>query len=710
MSQDNLDFLLQPKSIAVVGASAKPGKIGYLLLENILQGGYLGKVYPINPSASEILGLKVYSSIHSVAKEIDVALISVPAKMVSQAAEECGKKGVKGLVVITSGFSEVGENELEKGLVEIAQRHNMRILGPNVVGTLSNSNRLNASFIAPLPLPGKVSMISQSGALLAALNLASHNYRAGFEKLVSVGNMADIDFADVIEWLDQDEDTRCVSLYMEGIKDGAAFIKAGQKSSKPIIALKAGVSEHGAAAAASHTGSLAGTAEIYKAGFEKAGVVQASGLGNLFNRSLALSIQPRMQGDHLAIITNGGGVGVLSTDAAEHFGMPIQFMPQDLQDELMEVLPPFASAKNPVDLTGIAGSDWYYPTIKSALLHPWTDGLVILFTEGAGHDPVNIAKTIRQAVDESNVDDKPVTVSFIGGTQSEKAMKWLVEHGIPAYNVPEEAIDALAALNEYAKLKEALTLAGETYTKGKPELARKIIQKARSENRLALTELEAHQVFSAYDLPVIKMDLAKSEEEAVQIAKELGYPVVMKIVSPDILHKSDAGGVQVNIKDDEGVKDAYHQLIENAQAYKADAQIQGILIQEMAASGLEVILGSVNDATFGPAVMFGLGGVFVEVLEDITFKVAPLTLEEAKEMPKKIRGKSLLDGARGEAPRDTEALIELLWRYSALIHDLADEIAESDANPSILHEKGKGIQIVDARILLKEKKTSAAVE
>jgi len=704
MLGDNIHFLLQPRSIAIVGVSTKPGKIGYLLLENILQGEYPGKVYPIHPSASEILGLKVYPSIHSVPDEIDAALISVPAKMVPQMAEECGKKGVKGLIVITSGFGEVGEHDLENQLMDIAHQYNMRVLGPNVVGILSNGDRLNASFIAPLPLPGKVSMISQSGALLAALNLASHSYRAGFEKLISVGNMADIDFADVIGWLNQDEGTHCIALYAEEIKDGKRFIEAAGKVSKPIIALKAGVSKHGAAAAASHTGSLAGTAKVYSAAFEKAGVIQATGLGNLFNRSLALSLQAPMKGDHLAIVTNGGGVGVLSADAAEHFGVPVQFMPEDLQEELRQFLPPFASTKNPVDLTGMAGPDWYLPSLRKTLSHPWVDGLVVLFTEGAGHDPVEIAKTIRRAVDESGVNNKPVTASFIGGDRSEKAMKWLVEHGIPAYNVPEEAIDALAGLHECAKLKKGMAFSGEIYSNGKTETALAIIQKARSENRTVLSEIEAHQVFASYQLPVAQMNLATSEEDAVKIAREINYPVAMKIVSPDILHKSDAGGVKVNIQDDVGVREAYHSVIENAKAYKPSARIQGVMIQEMAQSGLEIILGSVNDPAFGPAIMFGMGGIFVEVLRDVTFKIAPLTLEQSNQMLDEIRGAALLDGVRGEAPRDRQALAEVLFRYSSLVYDLAEEISESDANPAFVYEEGQGVRIVDARILLNSNK------
>lgn len=701
MNRENIHYLLRPDSIAVIGASSTPGKIGYNILENILQGGYLGRVYPINPKAAEILGQKAYPSIEAVPDEIDAAIISVPASLVPEVAEACGRKSVKGMIVITSGFSEIGNHALEDQLIEIAKRYGMRLLGPNVVGTLSNDNRLNASFIAPLPLPGKVSFVSQSGALLAALNLASHSYRAGFEKLISLGNMADIDFADVIEWLDRDQNTTCIALYMEGIKDGRRFIEAGRKAQKPVIALKAGVTEQGAAAAASHTGSLAGTASLYSAAFQKAGIVQANGLGSLFNRSLALSLQPPMRGDHLAIVTNGGGVGVLSTDVAGHFGIPMQFLPQDLQDDLKQFLPEYASTKNPVDLTGMATPAWYLPVVHSTITHPWVDGLVVLFIEGVRHDPLEVAQTIHRAVKESGVTDKPVAASFIGGGRSEVAKKWLVEHGIPSYNMPEEAVDVIAALREYARVCETSGEPAEALPCCEAAAAHLVIQRVRLEGRTALTEIEARQVFAAYHLPVIETSLAPSEEAASRLANEIGYPVAMKIVSPNILHKSDAGGVKVNIQDGTAAREAYRALIRNAMAYKPAACIHGVAVQKMAAPGLEVILGSVNDITFGPAVMLGLGGVFVEALKDVTFKIAPLAPAQAAQMLDEIRGAALFSGMRGQASRDRKALVEVLCRYSMMVYDLADEIFESDANPAIVHQDGQGVSIVDCRILLK---------
>lgn len=703
MDQEVLNKLLKPKSIAVIGASATPGKIGYTVLDNLLKDGYKGKIYPINPTCEDILGLKCYASVLDVPGDIDAALVTVPAKFCIQVTEECGKKGIKGLMIITSGFSEVGRRDLEDELVATAQRYGMRILGPNIVGVLSNSDKLNASFAPFLPFNGKATLVSQSGALLIALDASSYTRAVGFDKLISIGNMCDVDIADLITWLNTDENTACVTLYIEGLKDGRRFIEAGKKANKPIIALKAGVSAHGAAAAASHTGSLAGAAKVYGAAFQQAGVIQASDLNNLFDRTLALSLQPPMKGDNILVLTNGGGVGVLATDAGERYGIPMKFAPQDVQTELKKHMPEFGSAKNPVDMTGMAGNDWYYQTANFSFAHPWVDGLVVLYCETAMTNPMEIAKSIKKAVVDTGITDKPVTVSFVGGEKSDKAMRWLVENGIPAYGAPDLAMNAMAALREYAKLKAGIF---DDNTKLNPALRKKaldIINHARSDGRDSLTEIEAKEVFSIYGMPVTTTNLSKSEDEAVKLAEKIGYPVVMKIVSPEILHKSDAGGVKVNVKDEKGVREAYQTILKNAKAYKADANVHGVAIQEMAPWGTEVILGSVNDPTFGPTMMFGLGGIFVEVLKDVTFRVTPVSSQQATTMLGEIRGAPILAGARGEAPRDKSAMADTIAKYSAMILDLQDEISESDANPVLVYEEGKGLKVVDARVILKKK-------
>lgn len=703
MDQELLNGLLRPKSIAVIGASAKPGKIGYTVLENLLKDGYQGKIYPINPEAVEILGLKVYKKIGDVPGEVDAAVITIPAIAVAPELVECGKKKVKGIILITSGFSEVGRKDLEDELVVIARQYGMRILGPNIVGTLSNSDKLNASFAPCLPLPGKVSLASQSGALLIALDASTYVRRVGFDKLISNGNMCDVDFTDLVPWLGDDENTACIALYIEGFKNGRSFIEAAQKVTKPIVALKAGISEHGAAAAASHTGSLAGAVKVYGAAFKQAGVIQATDLDDLFDRVLALSLQPPMEGENLLVLTNGGGVGVLATDAAEKYGIPLQFAPDDVQTELRKHMPDYGSAKNPVDMTGMAGNEWYYETTNFAISHPWVNGLVVLYCETAMTNPQQIAEAIKRAIDDSKVKDKPVAISFVGGERSDKAIQWLVENGIPAYGAPDRAVNAVGTMREYTRLRELVKQPVVDCSSVDSSGARALLAKARAEGRMALTEIEAKQVFEIYGLPVTKTTLAKSEEEAVQIADKTGYPIVMKIVSPDIIHKSDAGGVKVNIKDNAGVREAYKTILANVKVYKADANIQGIAIQEMAPVGTEVIIGSVNDPTFGPTLMFGLGGIFVEVLKDVTFRVAPISKVNAEQMLSEIRGAPILNGIRGEAPRDKAALVDLLCKFSAMIVDLADEIAESDANPVLVYENGKGLKVVDARVILRKK-------
>ena len=698
-----LNGLLTPKSVAIVGASATPGKIGHTVVKNLQDSKYKGGIYPINPGEEEILGYKCFHSINDVKENIDAAIIVVPAKFVSQVIDDCGKKGVKGLIVITSGFSEVGLVDLEKELVTKAHSYGMRLIGPNVVGILSNSDKFNGSFAPSLPLQGTASLVTQSGALLIGIDTATFMKGIGFEKLISIGNMADVDFADLIEWLDQDVNTTCISLHIEGIRDGRRLIDVGKKAVKPIVVLKAGVSAHGAAAAASHTGSLAGASKIYTAAFNQAGIIQAEDLDNLLDRTLVLSMQPPLKGENILIITNGGGVGVLGTDAAEKYGIPLKFAPEDVQQDLKKYMPDFGSAKNPVDLTGMAGDAWYHDSVKSSFAHPWVHGLVVLYCETAMTDPMGIAKAIKAAISETGIKDKPVVVSYVGGERSAKAMRWLVENGIPAFAAPDVALNAMAALREYELIRESATEKPYIMQGTDKNAALAVINAARADGRTALTEIEAKQVFNAYGLPITKSKLAKTEEEAAAIAKEIGYPIVMKIVSPEILHKSDAGGVKVNLNDEKGVREAFQTIMKNAKAYKADANIHGVVVQEMAPWGTEVILGSVNDPTFGPTAMFGLGGIFVEVLKDVTFRVAPFSKNQAMSMLGEIKAAPILAGVRGEKPRDREMLADTICRYANMIVDLKDEIAESDANPVLVYEDGQGLKVADARIILTKK-------
>ncbi len=703
MELDALDGLLRPKAIAVIGASNTPGKIGHTIVKNLIDSLYEGSIYPINPKAGEIQGLQAYSSVLDVPYDIDAAILVIPARLTPKITAECGQKGVKGLIIIASGFSEMGRTALENEVVQTAHQYGMRVLGPNIVGILSNSDKCNASFAPFLPLPGSASLVSQSGALLIAIGVATFIRRVGFDKLISIGNMSDVNFADMVDWLDRDENTKCISLYIEGLKDGRRFINNALKATKPIIGLKAGVSAHGAAAAASHTGSLAGSGQIYEAAFKQAGIVMASDLNSLFDRTLALSLQPPMLGDNLLIITNGGGVGVLSTDSAERYGIPLRFAPKDIQKNLQQQMPEYGSAKNPVDLTGMADREQYEDSTQYAYAHDWVDGLVILYCETDLTDPMNIVKGIKAGVEKSGVKGKPIIVSCVGGERSEAAMRWLVTNGIPAYNEPDTAVNAMAALRDYAKNRKLAAQLFQPYTDIDTAAARAVITQARTRQERALTEIESKAVFKAYGLPVAETLKATSAEEAVSLAHKIGFPVVIKIISPDILHKSDAGGVMVNIKTETEVRKAFADVLNNARAYNPAADIHGVAIQEMAPWGTEVILGSIYTPTFGPTIMFGLGGIFVEILKDVTFRVAPVSKEQALRMLIDIQGAAILQGARGETPKDLAVLADVLSRYSQMIYDLGDDVLESDANPVIVYAKGEGVKIVDARLILREK-------
>lgn len=707
MDFEALNGLLRPKSVAVIGASNTPGKIGYLAVKNLIDCQYPGRIYPINPKENEIQGLPAYPSVKDVPGDIDAAMLIVPAAQTIAVTEECGQKGVKGLIVVASGYSEIGRKDLEDELVAMARRYGMRLLGPNIVGIMCNSDKCNASFGPFMPLPGKAAMISQSGALLIAMTVASYVRNVGFDKMISVGNMADVNFGDLVQWLDRDEQTTCITIYVEGFQNGRRFLEIARRARKPIVALKSGVSAHGAAAAASHTGAMAGKGKVYDAALQQAGVVRASDLNNLFDRTLALSLQPPMTGSNLMIISNGGGVGVLAADAAERFGIPLRFAPDDLQTALRAYVPEIGSVKNPADLTGMGGWPEYLATVKTALQHPWVHGLVVLFCETQRNDPMEIAEAIKRAVDESGVTNKPIAVSFIGGAEAGRAMQWLVENGLPTYGAPDIAVNAIAALHEYAQMHSIrgnCEMATEEFTPYRDvdaAAARAIIAQARAAGRVYLSEIESKKVFTAYGLPVALTELATTEAAAVQLAATMGYPVVLKIMSPDILHKSDAGGVKINLRSADDVRAAYRAIIVSARAYKPTARIEGVAVQQMAPAGVEVILGSINDPTFGPTVMFGLGGIFIEILKDVTFRVAPISAEHALAMLSDIQGAPLLAGARGEAPRDRAALAEALSRYSQMIMDLGDEIAESDANPVLVYAEEQGLKVVDARIILK---------
>jgi acetyltransferase len=696
---ENLDSMFKPKSIAIVGASRDPHSIGFSVVKNLIDSKYGGKIFPVNPKADEILDLKCYHSVLEIPDEIDLAVITVPAAITPNVVEECGKKGVKGLAIIASGFSEVGRTDLEDKVVEIARKYNMRILGPNIVGIMSNPMKMNASFGPYLPYPGKITMISQSGALLIALDSRTWVDRVGMSYLISIGNMSDLDFADLIDYFKNDEDTKCISLYVEGIKNGRKFIDVCKKIlEKPIVALKSGVSARGSIAAASHTGSLAGSGKVYSAAFKQATVVQAYTLDDLFDRSLALSLQPPMKGENLLIITNGGGVGVLATDAAEKYGIPLKDPPEDLKEKLKQIMPEFGSAKNPVDITGMASAEWYGKALKIALQHPWVNGVTVLYCETSVSDPRELSMEIFEATNCNRV-DKPITVSYIGGEVTERAIEWLQKKGIPVFRSPDRAISAMAALREYGRFIEKGFDEFYRFEDVDTEAVRSILKKIKNEGRDYVTEVEAKAILEAYRIPVAKTMLAKTKEEAEELSKNMKYPLVAKIVSPQVIHKSDVGGVILNIKTPEELVNAFEKIILNVKTKVPNAEIIGVAVQEMAPQGTESIIGSTKDVQFGPTVMFGLGGIFVEVMKDVSFRIAPFSKSTAIDMINELNGKAILYGVRGEKPKDIESLSDAISRVSQLVTDFP-EIKELDANPTLVYEEG--IKVVDARIILEK--------
>ncbi|MGC8585668.1 MAG: acetate--CoA ligase alpha subunit [Thermoplasmata archaeon] len=693
--------MFKPKTIAIVGASRDPHSIGYSVVKNLLDSKYQGKIFPVNPKADEILGLKCYHNIGDIEENVDLAIITVPAALTPQVAEECGRKGVKSLAVIASGFSEVGRHDLEKQLVDISRKYGMRVLGPNIVGIMNNPLRMNASFAPHLPYPGKINLISQSGALLVALDSRTWVDRVGMSYLISIGNMSDLDFADLIDYFKNDPDTSCISLYVEGIKNGRKFIDVSKRVlEKPILALKSGVSERGSVAAASHTGSLAGSGKVYSAAFRQAGVVQADNLEDLFDKSLALSMQPPMRGENLLIITNGGGVGVLATDAAEKFGIPLKEPPDDLKNELKKIMPDFGSAKNPVDITGMADAEWYGKALKIALKHPWVDAVTVLYCETSVSDPRDLAIEIYEAkleATECNKIQKPITVSFIGGEVTERATEWLQKKGIPVFRSPDRAVSAMSALRQYGRFIEKGFDEFQKFWDVDYEGVREILKDIEINRNGYVNEIDAKNILSKYGIPVAKTVLARSKDDLNNM-NDIVFPVVAKIVSKDVIHKSDVGGVILNIKNMDELKNAYDRIMENVKSKVPDASIDGIAVQEMAPQGIEVIVGSTEDPQFGPTMMFGLGGIFVEIMKDVSFRIAPFSKSIAIDMINETKGRAVLSGARGSKGGDMDKLAEAISRISQLVSDFP-EIKELDANPIMVYENG--IKVVDARIILK---------
>lgn len=696
--------LLRPDTIAVIGAAREPNKIGHQVLRNILEAGFpRDKVFPVNPKAEEILGLKCYPSVKDVPEEVDLAIVAVPAKIVPQVLRDCAEKRVKAVAVITSGFKEVGNVEAELELVKIAKEGGFRILGPNIVGLCDTVKGVNASFCQGLPLPGDVAFITQSGALAIALVGWTKLKSVGLSDLVSIGNKADIDETDLIEFFGADDSTKVIIAYLEGIDDGRKFINVAKKVSfkKPIIVLKAGKAERTISAIKSHTGSLAGSDIAYDAAFKQSGVLRARTFLDLFDWAIALSKLPMPKGENVVIITNGGGAGVVATDFSEEYGLKLMDIPSDLAEKFRKYMPPFGSVLNPIDLTGMANEEWYKNAILEALRDSRVHSVIVLYCHTAVTDPRKIGDAVLKALKEAN-SNKPVVVSLIGGIECAEECTRLIENGVPCYESPEKAVSALGALYSYKRRIDKLRSRTIPEINVDREKAEKVIFKALNEGRTALTPREAAELAKAYGIPVLEKPLARNLEEAVNIAEKLGYPIALEVESPQIIHKTEVGGIVLNIDNKEKLEREYQKMIENVKSKVPEARIEGVIVRKMAEKGREVLVGMSRDPVFGPLIAFGSGGIMVELIRDVSFRVAPLSVEDVEEMIKETKAYNMLKGFRGEPEGDIDVVKDVILRVAKLAEDF-EEIKELDINPFFVYEKGKGGLAIDIKVLLGKK-------
>ena len=696
------DALLNPRSVAVIGASRFEGKVGYAVLKNIIDGGYGGRVYPVNPQADNILGLKCYPRVSAINDEIDMAVVTVPAERVLEVAEECGQAGVKVLVVISAGFKEIGLEgaKREAQLVSIAKGYGMRILGPNCLGYINTSIGLNASFASCMPPRGHVAFISQSGALLTSLIDRAAIEGLAFSKIVSLGNKADLSEVDYLKLLADDPETVAIALYIEGVERGEEFTRVVREVSteKPIIALKAGVTEAGARAASSHTGSMAGSEVAYTTAFKQFGVLKVEELMDLLDAVKCFESQPIPRFGNVVIITNAGGPGILTADACGKLGLRLASLSAEVVNELRKVLPPASSTNNPIDVLGDARAERYEAVLKILSGREDVDCYVVVLSPQAMTEPDGVAKLLVDF--KSKNPQKVVVASFLGGPKVANAISILKSGGIPNYDTPERAVRALSQLIKYKEIQvKQRSLLKEGYPRYPidRERVREVISVAASEGRKMLMPDEVCEVLSACGIRVAPCKIAKSPDEAVQAAECVGYPVALKIASPHITHKSDVGGVKLDLRTPSDVRLAYHEIMANVSKYVPGVTIYGIAVTPMVPQGREVIVGMHRDPQFGPMIMFGLGGIYVELLREVSFRLAPLTRSEALEMIAETKAYALLRGFRGSPPGDVDAVVDVILKVSALCTEFK-EIQEIDINPLFVYEKFKGCVVVDAKI------------
>ena len=709
-----LDAIFSPESVAVVGASTTPGKVGHDIFANILKGNYRGTLYPVNPKARSILSVRAYPSIKDIPDPLDLAIIILPPQHVLQTVKDGMEKGIKGLVIVSAGFREVGAEgrALEDRVLAMCREADIRMVGPNCLGVINPCANvcLNASFSARMPKAGNISFMSQSGALCTAVLDFAADKDFGFSKFISIGNKADVDELDLLHYFHNDLDTEVIMIYLEELRRGPEFIQAVKKITSgdrptPVLVIKSGRTSAGAQAAASHTGALAGSEAVYDSIFEQSGIIRVESINDLFdfastfaykNESMLGKFRRKIpDGNRVAIVTNAGGPGIVATDMTVTSGLALAKFHEETVETLASHLPAAASLHNPVDVIGDASSDRYENALTAVIRDEGVDGALVILTPQSMTNALETAQAIGRVARRSH---KPVLCCFMGIVDVSQGVKFLQESGIPVFRFPESAARAFGTLYRYSQWMNRQELA-QFSLKHDTEKARQIIAECLKQGKTRLGELDGLGILKCYGFSVLPTELAKTADEAVALAEQIGFPVVMKIVSPQILHKSDAGGVKVGLNSPEAVREAFDKMLASAKAYSPDAEIEGVLIQQMASSGREVIFGANRYPVFGPLIMFGFGGIFVEVFKDVSFRLAPIGRNEARRMMKKIKAYKLLRAFRGKPEYDIEALEKLLVSLSDMVIN-HPEIRELDINPLLVHEKGKGATVADCRMIL----------
>lgn len=710
---NNLNAIFSPESVAIVGASNTPGKVGHDIFANILSGHYQGTLYPVNPKARSILSVKAYPSISEIPDSVDLAIMILPPMASLAAIEEGIKKGIKGFVIVSAGFREVGGEglEIEERIVSVCREAGVRLVGPNCLGVINPlpTVSLNASFSARMPSPGNISFISQSGALCTAVLDFAADRDIGFSKFISIGNKADVDELDLLQFFHEDPDTAVIMLYIEELRRGAEFIRTVKEITSgarptPVLAIKSGRTKAGAIAAASHTGALAGRDAVYDAIFKQAGIIRADSIDELFDYANVFSYKQESKlgkrrrilpkGNRVAIVTNAGGPGILATDMTVSSDLVLAEFQKETIDDLASHLPLTANIHNPVDVIGDASYERYENALKAVIRDEGVDGALVILTPQSMTDALGTAQAIVRVARGAG---KPIICCFMGIFDVSAGVKYLQENGYPVYRFPENAAKAFGVIYRYAHWLEREHLPQFTLTHDSVGAAN-VIAQCLAQGKTHLDGLDSVEILKCYGFNVLPAHLAKSEDEAAEYAEGMTFPVVMKIASEQILHKTDVCGVALGIRNKEEARASFREITENAKKLRPDAVIDGVMVQKMAKQGEEIILG-MNRTRFGPLLMFGLGGIFVEVFQDVVFRLAPILRNEAHRMIQEIKGYKLLTGFRGRPKADIEAIEKAVVSLSSLVFN-HPEIKEMDINPLIVHGEGQGTTVADCRIIL----------